>query len=881
MGNINREELYLGALLEHIPVIAIQKTFNNINGIEAILRKANQYASANQYKKGDKQDYVLSPFENLKKANLKKANMTADYKFKPQVLNLSDAFFPKKGNVVDSKGINGLWNQFEQEFDRLAVQQNLTYRAETTLSLLEKNTVTIPNPTAIHPEVSWYDYTKIKAGLAVCIHDYLDANNKTEINNDENPLLIIRADISGIQGFINNIASKNASKNLKGRSFYVQLLVDTVLKLMLKKLNLFEGNVMYASGGNFFVIAPNTEFVKDAFREFEEEVTAAIFAEHQIRISVVMGYQKVSQNDILSGNINEVIAQLFDDVINKKKKQKFSVLIGDTVIDKNGLDGYDKFFNEKYGDDGGEQVLDAITGEEIDTSKDWVYEIKGSSPNKIPVSQITVEKDIIKEATASQIFLGKILKGVDYIVTADYQLDNVKNERVVNPCNLGLYHHIIGNDDDSKAAFQKEAKGKVDLSITRINMVDNHFITEKENQHNSMLYGGNKAPTIEKTDIDSNGDKRYAGTPKYFHELSSDGSFKRLGVLKMDIDGLGTIFKNSVPYPKYVDTNNKGEKRPYLTFSYYAALSRNLDWFFKGYLNTIWNSDYKFRKNTQIIYSGGDDLFIIGQWNFIIEFAEKIKSEFKRFTGVEENEEGKKCEQVTISGGISIVTDKFPIMKAADFAGEAEHRAKAHELKQKEQVKRCEDFYFQKDSIDLLGVSLNWETEYKLVQTLKNELMNSVGEGRGQIPKSLLSKIRIHAYSAKMYQRNKLKYPRQKIKYEKDIIEYEKHGDNSRTKPEKPNAPSPKWIWTVVYDFSRLSNRLNGDNQKLMKTLQKIVDENAKETIKNLFKNKELVDNLSKSAFTNTWRGQEIKSKYHFLELLSIAARWAELEIRS
>jgi hypothetical protein len=29
-------------LLEHISVIAIQKTFNNINGIEAILGKANQ-----------------------------------------------------------------------------------------------------------------------------------------------------------------------------------------------------------------------------------------------------------------------------------------------------------------------------------------------------------------------------------------------------------------------------------------------------------------------------------------------------------------------------------------------------------------------------------------------------------------------------------------------------------------------------------------------------------------------------------------------------------------------------------------------------------------------------------------------------------------------
>ena len=48
------------------------------------------------------------------------------------------------------------------------------------------------------------------------------------------------------------------------------------------------------------------------------------------------------------------------------------------------------------------------------------------------------------------------------------------------------------------------------------------------------------------------------------------------------------------------------------------------------------------------------------RWAFKgIEFAEKIKTEFAVFTGAEAL---KSCEQITISGGMSIVTDKFPIM---------------------------------------------------------------------------------------------------------------------------------------------------------------------------------------------------------------------------
>ncbi|MFK7948672.1 MAG: hypothetical protein AB8G11_13860, partial [Saprospiraceae bacterium] len=833
-----------------------------------------------------------------------------------QALNLSNAFFPNDKSKKTGS-VNELWKNFKSDYNKYAQQTNSKLKAETILSLLQKYAVTIPNPTKVHKEVSWYDYTKMKAGLAVCIHDYLEATQKTIIEDNENPLLIIRADISGIQDFISNIASKNASKNLKGRSFYVQLLVNTVLKLMLKKLNLFEGNVMYASGGNFFVIAPNTEEIRNKFQEFEKEITTAIFAEHKTRIAVVMGYTEVSEKQIfnvvekfeekdkkdIEHGIDEAIKVLFENVIDKKKKQKFSTIIRDTIIDTNGADGYDRFFNENFGDNGGIQILDAITGEEITTK--FGYEIKGSTPNRVLIKDVNSEQDIVKKATHSQIILGKNLKDLEYLVVSSENLKlSQASDYIFNPCNLGIYYYLIIRGGKTRTKIEtalKEIQNYEVITLNAPNIKDGDYEVVFSNIHDSTIenptftfYGGNDVPTFEsngytediynekteepqpykKGDLkdfshlslkflkDKDGNFEYNGTePK-------TGSFKRLGVLKMDVDGLGEIFKNFVPYPNYINEENKGEKRPNLSFSYYTALSRNLDWFFKGYLNTIWQNE-KFGKDeeclknySQIIYSGGDDLFIVGRWDAITRFAELIKDKFKAFTGAEHLTS---IQQVTISGGVSIVTDKFPIMKAADFASEAEHKAKGHDLSELRTPLKIEDFIYRKDSFNLFGKSLHWESEYVLVHDLKEKLVIIVGDGNDKIPRSFLGKIQMHATNAAKYQKDKLKYDR-------DLKR--KKANKLRPKDKVLIAPTPRWVWTVIYDFSQMANSLKR-NVRLSKQVTNIQDEVQTSS-------KEFIQKLSKSIFTNSWVNQkEVKSKYLFLELLGIAARWAELEIRS
>ena len=148
-----------------------------------------------------------------------------------------------------------LWKQFLNEFT--FIQAN-TYHAfsETLLNLLFKYTTCIPASTINFPDVSLYDHLKTTAALAVCLYDVRQSEE-----NPEDPFLLIGADLSGIQSYIYQVVSKYASKNLKGRSFYLRILSDSVVRFLLKELGLFQANVVYNSGGGFYIIAPNTKVI--------------------------------------------------------------------------------------------------------------------------------------------------------------------------------------------------------------------------------------------------------------------------------------------------------------------------------------------------------------------------------------------------------------------------------------------------------------------------------------------------------------------------------------------------------------------------------------------------------------------------------------------
>ena len=156
-------------------------------------------------------------------------------------------------------------------------------------------------------------------------------------------------------------------------------------------------------------------------------------------------------------------------------------------------------------------------------------------------------------------------------------------------------------------------------------------------------------------------------TSDTFEEMAQKSrGIKRIGVLRADVDNLGQAF--------VFGFNNENNSDKYVTLSRTAALSRQLSMFFKYHINGILtNPESDISKtcektrNATIVYSGGDDLFIVGAWNSIMDLSIDLKNAFNRFT------EG----TLTISGGIGIYDPNYPISVIADEVAFMEGEAKS------------------------------------------------------------------------------------------------------------------------------------------------------------------------------------------------------------
>lgn len=152
-----------------------------------------------------------------------------------------------------------------------------------------------------------------------------------------------------------------------------------------------------------------------------------------------------------------------------------------------------------------------------------------------------------------------------------------------------------------------------------------------------------------------------------FQKLAEDAQgIERIAVLRADIDNLGEAFVSGF--------KNKENDNRYVTISRTATFSRKLSLFFKYHINHILKNGQFYLQEKEdkercavIVYSGGDDLFIVGSWDDVIGFAIDLYHSLKEYA------QG----TLTISGGIGIYPSKYPIAAMAKQAGELEDAAKS------------------------------------------------------------------------------------------------------------------------------------------------------------------------------------------------------------
>jgi len=443
-------------------------------------------------------------------------------------------------------------------------------------------------------------------------------------NPDATAISLIAGDLSGIQNFIYTISSDGALKSLRARSFYLELVAEEIVQQLLEKLHLPRTSVIYSGGGNLYLLAPATEDTEKAVEYVKSTFNQWLKDEFQCKIFLGLASESFPvvnvSNKSFAGNWDNVIKK-----VNKQKTRKFIDQIDDLLKPKVS---YEQRCRVCHRDD--TEDLQQLNKHEED------------SVTACPTCRAMFE-------------LGGKLLGVKAIIRSS--LEQIEGKVYTIPFKFGtgnnIYYHIFPKwrqiIRDAGTAFLVN-----DWEIE-------HYQFRHFDKAAPLLLGNYAAKSIDDYNQTIRGEE--------LAELSE--GIKRIGYLRMDVDNLGKIFAKGL-----ADKHSL----PRL-----AGLSRQMSYFFKVYLNSLAqgrNTNFpepqhnteslttKLRQNLVLIYAGGDDLFVSGAWNEIVEFAFDVYQSFRAYTGYNRD--------ITLSGGISINDVKFPLYQSADESGESEKAAKGN-----------------------------------------------------------------------------------------------------------------------------------------------------------------------------------------------------------
>ncbi|MFW9262344.1 type III-A CRISPR-associated protein Cas10/Csm1 [Nostoc sp. CALU 546] len=490
-------------------------------------------------------------------------------------------------------------------------------------------------------DVALVDIAKTTAAVAAVIANNL---NTTELN-------LIAGDLSGIQKFIYTISSDGALKSLRARSFYLELVTEEVVQQLLTRLKLPRTNIIYAGGGNLYILADGTENTKKTVEQLRDEFNKWLLNEFEGKVFLALDCLKFSIADIgtaqFSAHWSDATNQLA-----AYKSRKFANQISNFTEPRDS--------HEPCGV----------------CHRDDVETLKPLNPNE-PNSALAC-------GTCCRMFrLGSRMFGIKVIVRSPRE--DIKDKLDTLSFEISgtkIYYHLFQN--------WKQIVPDSDTAL---------LVNDWNLEHYQFKHFRNAYPLLlgnygQQSQEESEEVEEIIGFIRAGEMAQEAEGINRVGYLRMDVDRLGQIFAKGL-----------GGKQ---TLPRLAGLSRQMSYFFKVYLNSLAkkrqedfidhcqnnnlgvlnNAKYLTageRKNLLFIYAGGDDLFVSGAWNEIVEFAFDVYQCFRAYTG--------NNPDITLSAGISIDNAKSPLYQAAHLSGDAEDAAKGN----------------GRDSLGLFGQVFKWD----------------------------------------------------------------------------------------------------------------------------------------------------------------------------
>ena len=627
--------------------------------------------------------------------------------------------FPVDIDLLEDKEIEELIEEFIKNIPDFKQFEDFDSVLNVWADLLQRYMWAVPSDTRYQTsDVSLFDHLRSTAAIAACLYKrHVVAVNRGERFDRINEFIFVGGDFSGIQNYIFGIANVGAggiSKRLRARSFFISMFSEITSHKILHALGLPLVCNLFSAGGKFLLIAPNLgesadqEGTEDVLARVKREIEDQIHRQFFGQFSFLMAWLTIKgfRAEFRIDSFFETADKLFNKLDRERNRKLSGVLIGE--VNGNGSEWAVEAFKateiyEKYSEWGDCKVCGKGPGNIQDITGD------GNIPDEVReeivqcCSTCYAQKNIIGAGLPKSRFIafGRALS-----------TPPASGKRVV------VFEAGPGTNSSGAYYFDllKELEWRPDYYLIY------------DIGGGGRPYGANGYPLAGKflanhipTDPDSNV-LTFEEIAKCCHgngPESDEDKRDMLGVLKADIDNLGLLFSKGFDKPAREEEELKDKQTQRKSVSRFLTLSRMVELFFAGWVKQIM-SDVKtedaveallnlhgidrerfekYLKSGRInfkyiytVYSGGDDLVVVGPWETMIVFAMLLNNRFRAYTG--------NNPSITLSAGLAFIKPKLPVGTAIALADELLSRSKSEE---------------GKDCLTLFGTTMKWRDMPRLV----------------------------------------------------------------------------------------------------------------------------------------------------------------------
>ncbi len=614
------------------PECLVQSLSGKERILALIVSRADNYSSSertedSRQEKGSYESVLLNSI--FQRIDTGEGSFDGNFKIAPKEFR-PEHIFPQQVEI-------GYWDEIVREFGnevgRLKAD-DFNSLFVSLMHLIQKYCWSTPSDiTREVTDISLSDHLKTTSAIAACLYKYhreTGTLNENAIKDDQTEkFMLIGADLSGIQSYIYDIAEigvGGAAKRLRARSFKLSLLTEVTAHYILDKLQLPLSCLLFSAGGRFCLLAPADRTSQEEFNRAKEFIESWLLREFQGEMAINLVSFPFSARYFSSTSAEGYSEENFRALWIKFAKK----------IEEAKLNKFKKAFWK-----GNAWQNSFLSENQFEDDPQGVCQVCGKFPAIIEEE----EYKICQHCQSDREIGEKLLKSK---FLAFYKDSNPQDLVFFDNFSVGIHTSVSEISSNPYLVYSLNTVEILPDFPSGFKFIANYVPTFKSKKDLESVCKNCDFSLEQKCDL-----KEEVETFPHLYTFQCIASFaegaNHIATLKVDVDNLGFIIN----------------KIPDLSISRITTFVSFLDAFFAGYLPKFFEEKYP---QTYVVYSGGDDLLLIGAWDKVVVLAKEIRDKFTDFV----------CQNPSIhlSSGVALGKPKFPMSNLAKFVTELLEEAK-------------------------------------------------------------------------------------------------------------------------------------------------------------------------------------------------------------